>query len=318
MKKYDVIAVGSAVVDFFVGTNIKDAKGNLCLPAGSKLLVKDFEMATGGGGTNTAVGFSRLGLKTGFVGKVGDDFHGKIILNELKSERVDFLGSIGKERTGVSVILDSAQRKRTVLTFKGANDFISFNDLSKNFHARWFYLSSLIGESLHNEIKIAKLAKGRGAKIAYNVSSYLAQRGVGAVREILRCVDVLILNDEEARDLIPNGNFFEGLRAFGPKIVCVTYGEKGSECYNGARYYRAIPRRVNVIEATGAGDAFAAGFVTGMILNEDIADCMKFGSVNASSVILKKGAKNGLLRLHEVRKLAVNFPVKVRNIESAV
>lgn len=297
--KYDIISVGSAVMDFFVGTGVRDRKGDICLPAGSKLLVKDFAMATGGGGTNTSVGFSKLGLKTGFFGKVGDDLHGKVILEELKKEKVDFLGKIGKEQTGISVILDSAQRKRTVLTYKGASDFI---DNFEKFDTKWFYLSSLIGESLQTEIKIARGARASGVKVAYNVSSYLTRRGVGAVREILRNADVLILNDEEARDLIPRGNFFYGLLAFGPKIVCVTYGEKGSECFDGARFYHAVPRRVKAVEMTGAGDAFASGFIAGIILNEDIPTAMKFGSVNAASVIQGKGAKNGLLKLREIKK----------------
>lgn len=313
--KYDIITVGSAVVDFFVGTDIKDAKGNLCLPSGSKLLVKDFAMATGGGGTNTAVGFSKLGLKAGFFGKVGNDLHGKIILDELKNEGVDFLGLVGKEQTGASVILDSAQRKRTVLTYKGASDFISSDSFSRNLDAKWFYLSSLIGKSLKTEIEIAKIAKARGIKVAYNVSSYLTRRGVGAIRGILKNTDVLILNDEEARDLIPHGNFFNGLLKFGPKIICVTYGEKGSECFDGARFYRAIPRRVKVVEMTGAGDAFASGFIAGIILNEDIATSMKFGSVNAASVIQGKGAKNGLLSLREIRNIVGKVKVFVLNTQ---
>src|SRR3972149_5452603 len=129
---YDVITVGSATVDVFLRTSSKDveiehihAHEDVCLPVGAKILIDNLATDTGGGGTNTAVAFSRLGLKTGWVGKIGTDLNAKTVLDEMKRERVDFLGAKGKGMTGYSVILTGLEQNRTILAFKGVNDQLS-------------------------------------------------------------------------------------------------------------------------------------------------------------------------------------------------
>src|SRR3989344_6711726 len=97
--KHSIIVLGGAVIDAFLELDVYESKGNICFPVGSKLLVKELWFSTGGGGTNTAVAFSKLGLKTGFIGRVGKDANAKLILDELCENKIDFLGKQGSEPT---------------------------------------------------------------------------------------------------------------------------------------------------------------------------------------------------------------------------
>ena len=117
---FDIISFGSAVVDVFVDTDILEKKGFMCYPSGAKVLLKNLRFDIGGGGTNTSVAFSRLGLKAGFLGKIGDDTDGQTIMKILKKENVKFLGKVEKgEVSGYSKIDDG-------IVFSGYCYFVSY------------------------------------------------------------------------------------------------------------------------------------------------------------------------------------------------
>ena len=135
---YDVITVGSATVDVFAKTHfselikIIDPKGEtdlIAFPSGSKILIDDLEFTVGGGGTNTAVALSRLGHKVGFLGKLGQGTNSDFIHKNLMTEKIDLLCAHGKGNAGYSVILDSLDHDRTILTYKGINDELKINDV---------------------------------------------------------------------------------------------------------------------------------------------------------------------------------------------
>src|SRR3989338_6409021 len=122
---FDIVTFGGAVIDTFLNTNVPEESGKICYESGSKILIKDLRFDVGGGGTNTAVAFSRLGFKTGYIGKLGKDTNADKILDCLKNEKITFLGKQDpKFMTGYSVILDSRKHERTILTYKGANNQI--------------------------------------------------------------------------------------------------------------------------------------------------------------------------------------------------
>ncbi len=307
--KYDIITVGSAVIDTFIELDIAEKNKQICVPTGAKILVKKMMHSTGGGGTNTAVSFSKMGLKTGFIGKIGTDINSEIILQELKKEKVSFLGKRCNEPTGSSIILDAKERNRTVLNFRGANSLLEEKEIRLDkLKTEWFYFASMTEDSLKVEEKMFEFASKKGIKTAFNPSSYLILKNKKRVISLLKNLYVLILNDEEATDLVGDGDLLKKIHKLGPKIVCITYGKKGNIVSNEEKVHASIPNNIKIVERTGAGDAFASGFVSGFIKFGEIEKAIKVGSVNAESTIQKIGAKNGLLTWNE----AVNRMNKIK------
>lgn len=306
---YDVITVGSATIDVFAHTdptqaeelNLHNAK-EIAYPLGAKILIKELNFFTGGGGTNTAVSFSRLGLKTAYFGRLGADTNGDIILKNLQDEHADYLG-IRKGISGYSVILDSVHDDRTIFTFKGCNDELNVTaaDYLK-LDCSWFYFSSMMGKSHDTLERLASYAQKKGIKTAYNPSLYIARKGASYSKKILASAEVLVLNKEEAQALMKSqsDNIYELLdkcSAYGPKIVVITDGKNGCNCYNAREqmYYSLRPQPVKIVETTGAGDAFASGFVAGLIKGSNTETALKIGMLNAESLISGLGAKTKLM-----------------------
>ncbi|MEK6963072.1 MAG: carbohydrate kinase family protein [Nanoarchaeota archaeon] len=309
----DVITVGSNTIDWFVWTDseiihrMKRHKKEdlMAYPIGAKILIKEFNLATGGGGTNTAATFSKLGLKTAYLGQIGKDEYGSLVLKDLKKYGIPF---IGKEsgRTGFSIILDS-MHDRTVLAYKGTNDHFEYRNIKQSkLRTRWFYFSAMMGKSYETLVQLANFAKKNGIRVAFNPSNYLAMKGKRFLGSLLKNVDAIILNKEEAQALVGNlqkERLIKALHACGPKYVAVTDGHKGVEAGDRRYYYKMPGKKVKVAETLGAGDAFAAAFVTGLIWNKEIKDCLKLGMNNAESCIQIRGAKEGLLSRKEAHKV---------------
>lgn len=303
--KYDIITVGSAVIDAFVESDVHEKKGEMFFPVGQKLLVEHLGFSTGGGGTNCAVAFSKFGFSTGFLGKLGDDENGKEILQELRKYNVDFLGKVGKEPTGFSIILDSKFRDRTVLTYRGANESLKFSELNlKKIDSDWLYFATMNEKSLDTEVKLSAWAARKKTKITYNPGSHVILHERKKVLEILKKCEIVFLNEQEAKDLVGSNDedCFEEILKLGPKVVSVTYGGLGAKVFDGTFLYGMKTNEVKIVERTGAGDAFASGFTAGFIKFKDVEKAVKIGGANAESVIQHKGAKVGLLSWNDAVK----------------
>lgn len=295
MKKFEVVCFGSAIIDAFVKVDLKEDNKNLLIRFGSKILMKELHFDVGGGGTNTSVAFSRLGLKTGYIGKTGNDKHGEKILNLLKREKISFLGEKTNGNTdGFSVILESKKLNRSILTYKGINDEIDYKKIKK-FKTKWLYFSSMMKKSLQSQIKLAKKLKKNKTKVAFNPSEYLI-RNVN-LKPLIKLCDVLILNKEEAALLTREKDKLKGISKLGPKIVVIT-DERGTVyCYANSKVYTITPKKVNIVEKTGAGDAFASGFIAGLIKNKSIKYCLNLGLRESRAVIQHVGAQNNLIKM---------------------
>lgn len=310
---YDIITVGSATVDVFAKTEAEEIaikktgqaeEDLIAYPTGAKILIKQLDFKIGGGGTNTAVAFSRLGLKTAFLGQLGDDDNSRKVLEMLKREKIAFVGKKSREQTGYSIILDSMADDRTILTNKGANNSLDYSrlDLSK-LKTRWFYFSSMMGNSLKTLENLADFAAKNSIKIAFNPSSYLIKENPSSVMRILNKTNVLVCNKEEAEMLFGRIEMKELLMksiTVGPKISIITDGKNGCTlCEKKGKdfiFYSLRPRKVKIVETTGAGDAFASSFVSGYIKKKgDIKFSLRLGMTNAESVIQHIGAKEILL-----------------------
>ena len=327
-KEYDVITVGSGTVDIFVSTQSQVKKFHkenilndlIAYKLGSKILINDLKFYVGGGGTNTAVSFSRLGLKTGWIGKTGNCENSSNILEILRDERIDFLGNFGKTISGYSIILDSIKHDRTILTYKGDNDNLTFNEINKKkLKTKWFYFSSMVGKSFVTQKKLAKFAFDNNIKLAFNPSSYQAKLGKNKLKQILRYTDLLVLNVEEAELLVGKSDIKTTvvlLHKLGPEMVIITEGKKGAFCSDKKVLYKIYAPPVNVVETTGAGDAFASTFLAAFIKTSNMKKSLQLALVNAQSVIQAAGAKSNLLTWSKANKVlnSKNIKITTKNI----
>jgi sugar/nucleoside kinase (ribokinase family) len=318
---YDVITVGSATVDVFAYTDksevvkIKGIAGEedfIAYPSGSKILIKTLLFSFGGGGTNSAVTFKNMGSRVAYIGKIGSDENGSQILNFLKKRGIDFLGSVGGGASGYSLVLDSIEHERTILVHKGVNNNLGFSELNlKRLNTKWFYFSSMMGESFKTLEKLADFAKKRKVKVAFNPSSYLIEKGYRYLKKVLEKTDVLMMNKEEAMMLVGKDEICEllkKLKKIGAEIVIITNGKDGAHVFDGKKCYFAETHKIKVIETTGTGDAFSSAFVASLIKNKGIEYSLQVAMANAESTLKHHGAKNGLLSWGEAQKIIKRNP----------
>jgi len=311
---YDFVCIGSASIDHFAETDSELIKIQtrttteelIAYPLGSKLLINKLNITTGGGGTNSAVALSRLGLNTAFLGKVGEDSNGDVIIQSLEAEGVDFIG--GREgQTGISIILDSISEDRSILAFKGANNFLKLSDVIP-FESKWVYLASMLGESLGTVLDVVK---ARDCKLAFNPSNYQVELGDGQLLELISYVDLLIMNREEACKLLGVSceenhdpqELMKSLEKFKPDMFVITDGSRGVYVSDRRNFYHGVPLEgITVVETTGAGDALAATFVAALSMGETYEYAIDMAMTNAESVIQRKGSKENLLYCKDIKK----------------
>jgi len=309
---HDIITFGSASWDVFLkpkkfqilgGKKFARAKG-LCLDLGSKIDLEDIFISSGGGGTNTAATFAKQGFKTAYCGRVGDDVFGQEIIKELKSLKVDtsFVLKTKLKLTNYSVIFNTGPKKdKTVLAYRGASELLTKKDIPwKKLKAKWFYLAPLSGKSAGLTEYLVNFAYRNKIKIAFNPGKSQLFLSQNTLKRILKKVDVLFLNREEA-SLLTKLPFNKQDQVF-RKLDQMTLGialigtSKGMKASDNKRIYQFKSSRNKVVDKTGAGDAFGSGFITGLIRKNDIEYAIKLGMANSASCIQKWGAKQGLLK----------------------
>ncbi len=320
---YDILTIGSATRDgIFEGipfVYLKDkrfiTKRGIGLPLGAKITVPEVHFSTGGGATNTATTFARLGFKTLAIFRVAKDVSGETVLKEMIEEGVDinFIQIDYVKPTAYSVILLTKNGERTILSYKGCAQNLSSLEIPFNkIKTRWLFLGSL-GKEKNILKKILFWATKEKIKIAINPSKnellWLKKN-----KKYLSFFDVFIVNQEEASYLtgIPyqkEKEIFRKLDELVSGIVVMTKGQKGVIVSDGRFIYQAPAfSKKKAKDHTGAGDAFASGFVSVLMKNKKIdektlREAIFFGSLNASSVIQFIGAETGILNHFEKIKI---------------
>ncbi|MDD4990398.1 MAG: carbohydrate kinase family protein [Candidatus Pacebacteria bacterium] len=322
---FDVITFGSATNDIFLklpeDKNIKNTENGIrdffCLALGEKILVEDMEVFSGGGGTNVACGLSALGLKTAYLGKVGNDSAGRLVINDLErySVSVQLLKKDKSLPTAVSFILSSGH-DRTILVFRGACHFLNKEEIFRDSpwrkgtvpEAKWLYLAPLYEKTAEFFSDLVGFAKSNNIKVAVNPSIYQIKRENAKFLETLAKADIIFLNKEEASIIAnsPNSSAEETAKIIHkicPGIIAITQGDNGAVVFDGERFFKASVYKVAAVDKTGAGDSFAAGFLAGLFKANDIEYAIRLAMVNSSGCISQRGAKNGLLTQSELKLL---------------
>lgn len=305
----DIITIGSAIVDIFVTSSEfelqKTETGTrLCQMYGEKLDADSFELHTGGGGSNTAVAFARAGMSVAVVTETGRDVFAQLVLEDLHKEYVstNFVVEERKEQTGGSILLVGKDGGRTALVHRGAAALLDPQDIPLRAlkHSRWIHLSSIGGRTATLKM-IAEAVRIHKLSLSWNPGKHeLELLRTGELRpDELQC-QVLFLNAEEWLQIEP---IQDELRLAVREIV-VTDGESGGTIFtsNSTEGIHFSSNKVTSVDDTGAGDAFASGYLIGKMsgMTPDIA--ASWGVKNASSVIQHFGAKKGLLTKEELEK----------------
>jgi ribokinase len=312
---FDIITFGSATWDVFIKPDhncriLKDkdfisGKG-VCFNLGSKVDIEDVNFSSGGGGTNTASAFAKQGFRVAYCGKVGDDISGKEIIDELKNRgvAVDFIIKTKEKPTNHSIVINALKNERTILVYRGASELLKENEMPFNAFkgkVKWFYLAPLSGKLAEHFEKIVDFAKKNNIKVAANLGNSQLYLKKNTLKKTLKNLDVLILNQEEASILtgIPynqENKIFRKIDEMCDGIAIMTKGDNGVSVSDGKFIYKAEPLVVDVVDKTGAGDAFSSGFVSGFIGSYgDIEYAIQKGTANSAFCISKWGAKTGLL-----------------------
>lgn len=303
----DIITIGSAVRDVFLMSDqfialesdqFPTGVGE-CVALGSKIELENIIFSTGGGATNAAASFGSLGFKTAAICNIGDDSPGRDVIEDLKRFGVSpRLVNKKKGHTGYSTLLTMKDGERTVLVYRGVSSKFASKDIPFEMFKRtkWIYLTSL-GGNMQLSKRVIREAHKAGAKIMWNPGSRELKAGITAFKPLLSKIDILNMNREEAEMLTGKSTLEEMFAALASKdmIRLITDGTKGAYASDGERIIHAGTTDAKAISRTGAGDAFGAGVLAGLIQTTALEEALQIGTLNAESVIQKHGAKNGIL-----------------------
>ncbi|MBI4256497.1 hypothetical protein HY626_00390 [Candidatus Uhrbacteria bacterium] len=306
---YDIITIGAATRDVFLVSNafvaIKSKKfatgAGECVALGSKIEVSELVLTTGGGATNAAATFGRLGFRTAIICRVGDDSPGKDVVEDLSRFGVSthLVRQIKNGETAYSTILTMKDGERTVLVYRGTSSKFITADVPETAikNTNWIYLTSL-GGNLGLAKKIIITAHKAGVKVAWNPGHKELESGLKTFAPLLPMVDVLNMNLEEAMFLTGKKKLVDIFKLVHTDglVRLITDGTNGATVYRDGWMAHAATTGVKSVSRTGAGDAFGSGFVAGLIKTQDLIEALRVGMINAESVILKYGAKNGILK----------------------
>jgi ribokinase len=294
----DVVGFGALNID-------KLYKVNMIAKEEEESFVTDFKESPGGSAANAIVGLARLGLKTGYIGKVAEDREGELLLKDFRKENVDTSGIIISRQGRSGVVMGYIERKgeRALYVDPGVNDRLEFKEINLDYagRAEFLHLTSFVGKKPFEAQK--KLVKTLSeAKISFDPGALYARKNLKSLRLIIKRSFVMLPNVNEVK-LLTGENYEEGSKILireGVGIVAVKLGEKGCYVTDGKESHLVEPYKVTVVDTTGAGDAFCAGFLYGLVKNKDLYECGRLGNFVASRVVQAYGARAGLPYWHEI------------------
>jgi len=305
-----VLGIGNAIVDVLCKVDDQFIKDH-SLTKGTMKLVDEQEFksllsnlkiestVSGGSVANSIVGMSQLGDNVSFIGKVNDDDLGHKYIDGLKKENVDYFYNVKKENTstGTCLILITPDSERTMCTFLGIAGQIDDNDIDTNAiqNTEITFLEGYLWDE-GGPTKAFEKALSAAKKSAMSLSDpFCVDRHKDSFLNLVKNkLDIIFANEKEAMSLIDAKNFDEVIE-FGKslnKLFIVTRSDKGSVAIEGNNVSEARAKsNLNIVDLTGAGDLFAAGFLHGFTNNKNPHESLKLGTEMASKIIQKIGAR---------------------------
>ncbi len=309
MNNIEVIGLGALNID-----NIYQVERIL---EDGEAVVKESGLFPGGSAANTIYGLAKLGVYTGFTGIVGDDAEGKILFDDFQKTGVDTSQIQVKPgaKTGSTLCLSDRLGKRSLYVLPGANNLLTMDDLDLTYinQARMLHLSSFADDRQFKVLLELMDKLDPSIKLSFSPGAFYASRGLETLKPILARTYTLFINESEIQQL--TGKDFkagaENCLNQGCQMVVVTLGKGASyKTVMTTSYIRDIeneyvvePGNKNIISAldtTGAGDAFASGFIYGLVKGKGLEECGRLGNITAQFSITKIGAREGLPTVDEL------------------
>jgi ribokinase len=294
MTKFDVIGFGALNVDMLF-------KVDRLAGAEEESFIQNYTEACGGSAANTTVALARLGCKVGFIGKVANDREGNLQIDCFKTEGVDTNGitQVTKGKSGSVMGFVDRKGARALYINSGVNDLVEPREIKWNYvsQTKFLHLSSFVGEKSFRAQKKLLGALPSDVKISFDPGSVYTQKGFAAIEPLIRNSYVLMPNAVELELLTGEADYCKGadlMIGMGVKIVAVKLGSKGCYVTDGQEKLTIEPYKVKVVDTTGAGDAFCAGFLYGLINDKSLAECGRLGNFVASRSVTAMGARAGL------------------------
>lgn len=311
----DVIAIGNAIVDVLAPasedqiTALGLAKGGMTLvdPDRARELYAAMGPAreiSGGSAANTLAGLAQLGAKCAFIGQVADDQFGNVFAHDIRAGGIGFDTPVrnGEPATAQCLIFVTPDGQRTMNTFLGASQFLPADALDEAVIAdsRVLYLEGYLWDPEEPRRAMRRAiaaARGAGREVAFTMSdAFVIARHGDDFRALIAegQIDILFANEHELAALTGLEDFHEGLDQLAAKVPCVvvTRSEKGAHAVRRGEVAHVPAQPIEaVVDTTGAGDLFAAGFLFGHVRGMDLEKCLTLGAVCAAEVISHYGAR---------------------------
>jgi len=309
-----ILGIGNAIVDVFVKVDDNFLLKNNLTKGSMKLIEKDEfdslkstikieKIEAGGSVANTMAGIAYLKGLPSFIGKINSDEFGKIYKKSLEKIKVNFSYVEKNENlsTGASIILITPDSERTMCTYLGISSQLSMADINED-HVKGYEIIFLEGylwdKGMSEEMfkHVIKLAKKNKIKVAMSLSDIfcVTRHREDFFKLLINDLNILIGNENEINELMQKNNLLDSineLKKFN-KIIIITRSESGSVAILNKEITNCESVKVKkVLDLTGAGDLFAAGFFKEYLKNSDIKKCLKTGSKLAAQVIQKIGAR---------------------------
>ncbi|MHA1507885.1 MAG: carbohydrate kinase family protein [Promethearchaeota archaeon] len=320
---FDVICIGAALVDMVAQVERHPSDDD-------EVFVSNLSLFSGGAAANTAYACGKMGLSATFIGKLGkNDIFGNKIIRDFKEASVEtgLIKYSDRYKTGSAYVALNEKGERRIYAYSGAANYLSKNDLLEEEigATKIIFLSSL--QNLEPLLHAAKIGRNLNIPVILNPGMLIIEQGFGYIKNLLEKIDILILSQKEFKTLF---NFKEkdlsqdsireravSLFALGMKIIVITLGEKGAFILTTKHYELIQPLKLEkVIDTTGAGDAFSAGFIYGLVKNlnlkfEHLRNNVKIGNFVAGNCIQKLGARNGFPMRNELKTYLSNINKKI-------
>ncbi|MFD7706557.1 ribokinase [Streptomyces sp. NPDC059786] len=299
MYDYDLLVVGSANADLVIGVERRPA-------AGETVLGSDLAVHPGGKGGNQAVAAARLGARTALLARVGDDAHGRLLLDAQRAAGVDTAGVlVGGAPTGVALITVDPSGDNSIVVSPGANARLTPADVRAA--GDLFRASRVVSTQLEIPLKtVVETVRtmADGSRLVLNPSP-----PVPLPAEVLAACDPLIVNEHEARVVLGEtagaepGDWARALLALGPRSVVVTLGARGALVAD-AHGTALVPSvKVEAVDTTGAGDAFTAALAWRLGTGAALADAAAYAARVGAAAVTKEGAQASYPTAEEVEAL---------------